>query len=67
MDFTCQLIKEGKRLREEGPKGQAGKFSGEVELFYSDFAWQRVENKEVRIGLELATLKAVGEASRGSL
>jgi hypothetical protein len=49
------------------PTGQAGKFSGEVELFYSGFAWQYIENKEVRIGLELATLKAVGEASRGSL
>jgi hypothetical protein len=45
----------------------AGKFSWEVELFYSEFVWQFVENKDVRIGLELALLLAVGGANRGSL
>jgi tetratricopeptide (TPR) repeat protein len=50
-----------------GVNGQAGKFSGEVELFYLEFVRQFIENKDVRIGLELALPKTVGEASRGSL
>jgi hypothetical protein len=45
----------------------AGKFSGEVELFYSEFVGQFVENKDVRIGLELALPVEVGGANRGSL
>jgi len=49
------------------PMGQAGKFLGEVELFYADFRWQHAENKRDKSGMELATLEAVGEASRGSL
>jgi hypothetical protein len=39
---------------------RAGKFSGEVELFYLEFAQQFIENKHFRIGLELALLVAVG-------
>ena len=46
---------------------RAGKFSGEVELFYLEFVRQFIENKDVRIGLELALPKPVGEANRGSL
>jgi hypothetical protein len=61
------LVKAGKAIVPLLSKRQAGKFSGEVELFYPDFTWQYIENKEVRIGLELATPRAVGEASRGSL
>jgi hypothetical protein len=46
---------------------RGGKFSGEVELFYLEFAQQFIENKHFRIGLELALLVAVGGANRGSL
>ena len=45
----------------------AGKFSGEVELFYSEFVHQFIDNKEFRIGLGLALLVEVGGANRGSL
>jgi len=45
----------------------AGKFSGEVELFYLEFVQQFIENKHFRIGLGLALLMAVGGANRGSL
>jgi hypothetical protein len=33
---------------------RAGKFSGEVELFYLEFVQQFIENKHFRIGLGLA-------------
>jgi hypothetical protein len=46
---------------------RAGKFAGEVELFYLEFIRQFIENKGFKIGRELAIPKAVGEASRGSL
>jgi len=46
---------------------EAGKFSRAVELFYLEFVRQFIENKDVRIGLELAPRKSVGEANRGSL
>jgi hypothetical protein len=46
---------------------QAGKFSRAVELFYLEFVRQFIEKKDVRIGLELALQKSVGEANRGSL
>ena len=46
---------------------RAGKFSGEVELFYLEFVQQFIENKHFRIGLGLALLVAVGGANRGSL
>jgi hypothetical protein len=39
------------------PPGRAGKFAGEVELFYSEFVEQFIENKDFRIGLELALPK----------
>jgi hypothetical protein len=45
----------------------AGKFAGEVELFYSEFIRQFVENKSFKNGAGVALLKTVGEASRGSL
>ena len=46
---------------------RAGKFAAGVELFYLEIERQFTENKEVRIGLELALLESVGEANRGSL
>jgi hypothetical protein len=46
---------------------RAGKFSGEVELFYLEFVQQFIENKHFRIGLGLALLVSVGGANRGSL
>ncbi|OLD80218.1 MAG: hypothetical protein AUF67_13075 [Acidobacteria bacterium 13_1_20CM_58_21] len=46
---------------------KAGKFSRAVELFYLEFVRQFIEKKDVRIGLELAIRKSVGEANRGSL
>ncbi len=61
------MVKAGKDYPACWSKGQAGKFSGEVELFYADFVGQYIENKGVKIGQEVATLKTVGEASRGSL
>jgi hypothetical protein len=45
----------------------AGKFAGEVELFYLEFEQQFIENKDFRIGLELALSVGVGGANRGSL
>jgi hypothetical protein len=45
----------------------AGNFAAEVELFYSEFIRQFVENKSFKYGAEVALPKAVGEASRGSL
>jgi hypothetical protein len=63
-------------LMKSGAEGQpvpaslqhgAGNFAGEVELFYSEFARQSIDNKGFRIGVELALPEAVGEASRGSL
>ena len=54
-------------LRSRRSPRRAGKFSGEVELFYLEFVRQFIENKDVRIGLELALPKPVGEANRGSL
>ena len=50
-----------------GAPRRAGKFSGEVELFYLEFVQQFIENKHFRIGLGLALLVAVGGANRGSL
>src|SRR5437762_6350823 len=44
---------------------KAGKFSRAVELFYLEFVRQFIEKKDVRIGLELAIRKSVGEANRG--
>ena len=46
---------------------RAGKFAAGVELFYLEIERQFTENKEVRIGLELALPESVGEANRGSL
>jgi hypothetical protein len=45
----------------------AGNFAGEVELFYSEFIRQFVENKGFKNGAGVALPKTVGEASRGSL
>src|SRR6266550_404759 len=58
------------RIWANGPprsRRRAGKFSGEVELFYLEFVQQFIENKHFRIGLGLALLVAVGGANRGSL
>ena len=48
------------RLRPLRSRQRAGKFSGEVELFYLEFVQQFIENKHFRIGLGLALLMAVG-------
>ncbi len=44
-----------------------GKFSWGVEHFYAAIWGQLTETKEVSVGFRDALVKAVGEASRGSL
>jgi hypothetical protein len=67
--------KDKRRVYPCGPKlhksettgSRAGKFAGAVGLFYREFTGQGIEKKDVKIGLELANIPGVGEASRGSL
>jgi hypothetical protein len=61
------LLRVPARDKFPAPDEAAGKIARGVELFYLEFAGQFVENKDVRIGLELALPKSVGETNRGSL
>jgi len=67
LEFFLLTDPSGQDLRTNTSLEWAGKFAGEVELFYLEFEQQFIENKDFRIGLELALSVGVGGANRGSL